>query len=195
MKTILGVILILIVILMMSGCSDEGQPVIEAGDNMGSNESFSYSESLAQISEQISTGAFLGKTKAEVDIPPEKFYMESEGAIGYDAVCLYETSGTVTMLLKEQKVIECTFGSKPFTEQNTFDSQLKAINKNISTALSLEMKEFSFICGDKSLDELEAVFQGKGILKVDYQTDRFNLTITAVGTNGEATISVSQQMK
>ena len=57
------------------------------------------------------------------------------------------------------------------------------------------VKEFNVICNEKGIDERDAVFSGKGVLKVEYDASTYKVTISAIGSNGEAIITATQLLK
>ena len=69
------------------------------------------------------------------------------------------------------------------------------MNEKIAEALGLEVQDFTIICNEQTLDEREVVFSGKGILKAEYDVGTYKLTISAIGSNGEAIITVTQFLK
>ena len=58
----------------------------------------------------------------------------------------------------------------------------------------LNLKEFDYV-GPEEMDEYESLFSGKGILKSVYETGDTIITLSAIGTNNEAVITVSQILK
>ena len=60
--------------------------------------------------------------------------------------------------------------------------------------LNVTLKEFDYV-GPEEMDEYESLFSGKGILKSVYETGDTIITLSAIGTNNEAVITVSQILK
>lgn len=195
MKSILGVILIILIFVMLTGCSDEVPNSSDTTHQMGSSQSFSYSESYTDLSKQFMDSQYIGVLRSEILLPAETIYMESADAIGFDNVSINGVCGNLTMMFEDNRSISCTFGSKSFKDKSDFFVHFNTMNEKIAEALDVPEKEFDVICNDKTLDEREAVFSGKGVLKAEYDVDNYKLTISAIGSNGEAIITVTQLLK
>lgn len=195
MKSVFGVILIILIFVMLTGCSDEVPNSSDTTHQMGSSQSFSYSESYTDLSKQFMDSQYIGVLRSEIPLPAETIYMESADAIGFDNVSINGVCGNLTMMFEENRSISCTFGSKSFKDKSDFFVHLNTMNEKIAQALGVSEKEFDVICNDKILDEREAVFSGKGVLKAEYDVDNYKLTISAIGSNGEAIITVTQLLK
>lgn len=195
MKSVFGVILIILIFVMLTGCSDEVPNSSDSTHQMGSSQSFSYSESYTDLSRQFMDSQYIGVLRSEIPLPAETIYMESADAIGFDNVSINGVCGNLTMMFEENRSISCTFGSKSFKDKSDFFVHLNTMNEKIAQALGVSEKEFDVICNDKTLDEREAVFSGKGVLKAEYDVDNYKLTISAIGSNGEAIITVTQLLK
>lgn len=195
MKSVFGVILIILIFVMLTGCSDEPQNTVETSHQTGSSQGFSYSESYTDLSKQFMGGQYIGVLRSEITLPAETIYMESAEAIGFDNVSIYGICGNMTMVFEDNNSKSCTFGSKAYTDKNDFSVQLNTMNEKIAEALGLEVQDFTIICNDQTLDEREVVFGGKGVLKADYDAGIYKLTISAIGSNGEAIITVTQFLK
>lgn len=195
MKSVLGVILIIFIFVMLTGCSDDPQNTVETSHLTGSSQSFSYSESYTDLSKQFIAGQYIGVLRSEIALPAETIYMESAEAIGFDNVSVYGVCGNVTMAFEDNRSKSCTFGSKAYTDKNDFSVQLNIMNEKVAEALGLEVQDFTIICNDQTLDERQVVFSGKGVLKAEYNAGAYKLTISAIGSNGEAIITVTQLLK
>ena len=195
MKSVFGVILIILIFVMLTGCSDEPQNTVETSHQTGSSQGFSYSESYTDLSKQFMGGQYIGVLRSEITLPAETIYMESAEAIGFDNVSIYGICGNMTMVFEDNNSKSCTFGSKAYTDKNDFSVQLNTMNEKIAEALGLEVQDFTIICNDQTLDEREVVFGGKGVLKADYDAGIYKLTISAIGSKGEAIITVTQFLK
>lgn len=195
MKSVLGVVLIILLFVMLTGCSDEPQNIVETSHQTGSSQSFSYSESYTDLSKQFMGGQYIGVLRSEIMLLAETIYMESAEAIGFDNVSIYGICGNMTMAFEDNRSKSCTFGSKPYTDKNDFSVQLNTLNEKIAEALGVEVQDFITICNDQTLDEREVVFSGKGVLKAEYDAGAYKLTISAIGSNGEAIITVTQLLK
>lgn len=195
MKSVLGVILIILIFVMLTSCSDDSQNSFETSHQTGSSQSFSYSESYTDLSKQFMGGQYIGVLRSEIALPAETIYMESAEAIGFDNVSIYDICGNITMTFEDNNSKACTFGSKAYTDKNDFSVQLNTLNEKIAEALGLEVQDFTIICNDQTLDEREVVFSGKGVLKAEYDAGAYKLTISAIGSNGEAIITVTQLLK
>lgn len=195
MKSVLGVILIILIFVMLSGCSDDVQNSSDTVSQTGVSETFTYSESFTDLSKQFMGGQYIGVARSEIKLPEETIYMESADAIGFDNVSIHGVCGNLTMMFEDNRSISCTFGSKSYTDKNDFSVQLNTMNEKIAEALGLEVQDFTIICNDQALDEREAVFSGKGVLKAEYEVENYKLTISAIGSNGEAIIAVTQLLK
>ena len=195
MKSVLGVILIVLIFVMLTGCSDDVPNTSDTTHQIGSSESFTYSESYTDLSKQFMGGQYIGVLRSEIPLPAETIYMESAEAIGFDNVSINGVCGNLTMMFEDNRSISCTFGSKSFKDKSDFFVHLNTMNEKIAEALDVPEKEFDVICNDKTLDEREAVFSGKGVLKAEYDVDNYKLTISAIGSNGEAIITVTQLLK
>ena len=195
MKSVFGVILIILIFVMLTGCSDDPQNTFETSHQTDSSQSFSYSESYTDLTKQFMGGQYIGVLRSEIMLPAETIYMESAEAIGFDNVSIYGICGNMTMAFEDNRSISCTFGSKSFKDKSDFFVHFNTMNEKIAEALDVPEKEFDVICNDKTLDEREAVFSGKGVLKAEYDVDNYKLTISAIGSNGEAIITVTQLLK
>ncbi len=195
MKTVCGVILLIILFLICCGCSDEDSSAQNSSMAITSGESYSYSESYKDISAEFISGKYLGKARDEIVLPEETIYMESAEAFGFDNISVYEVCGTLTMSFKESKTHSCTFGSIVYKDETEFFVKLNEVNSKIAKELGVEVSEFSLINSSKEMDERKVVFSGKGFLKSEYETDLYKLTLSAVGTNGEAIITITQILK
>ena len=195
MKSVFGVILIILIFVMLTGCSDEVPNSSDTTHQMGSSQSFSYSESYTDLSKQFMDSQYIGVLRSEIPLPAETIYMESADAIGFDNVSINGVCGNLTMMFEDNRSISCTFGSKSFKDKSDFFVHFNNMNEKIAEALDVPEKEFDVICNDKTLDEREAVFSGKGVLKAEYDVDNYKLTISAIGSNGEAIITVTQLLK
>ena len=195
MKSILGVILIILILIMLTGCSDDPQNTVDTSHQTGISESFTYSESYTDLSKQFMDSQYIGVLRSEIPLPAETIYMESADAIGFDNVNINGVCGNLTMMFEDNRSISCTFGSKSFKDKSDFFVHFNTMNEKIAEALDVPEKEFDVICNDKTLDEREAVFSGKGVLKAEYDVDNYKLTISAIGSNGEAIITVTQLLK
>lgn len=195
MKSVLGVILIILIFVMLTGCSEEVQNPSDSVQQTDSSESFSYSKSYTDLSNQFMDGQYIGVARSEIKLPAETIYMESADAIGFDNVCIHGVCGNLTMMFEDNRSISCTFGSVSFTDKLDFSVRLNTINEKIAAALGVPTKEFEVICNDSTLDEREAVFSGKGVLKAEYEVENYKLTISAIGSDGEAIITVTQLLK
>ena len=195
MKSVLGLILIILIFAMLTGCSDDVPNTSDTTHQIGSSESFTYSESYTDLSKQFMGGQFIGVLRSEIPLPAETIYMESADAVGFDNVSINGVCGNLTMMFEDNRSISCTFGSKAFKDKSEFSVQLNTMNEKVAEACGIPVKEFDVICNVKELDEREAVFSGKGVLKLEYDVDNFKLTISAIGSNGEAIITVTQLLK
>ena len=195
MKSVLDVILIVLIFVMLTGCSDDAQSTSDTPYQTGSSQSFSYSESYTDLSKQFMDCHYIGVLRTEIPLPAETIYMESAEAIGFDNVSINGVCGNLTMMFEDNRSISCTFGSKFFKDKSDFSVHLNTMNEKIAEALSVPEKEFDVICNDKTLDEREAVFSGKGVLKAEYDVENYKITISAIGSNGEAIITVTQLLK
>ena len=195
MKSVFGVILIILIFVMLTGCSDDPQNTFETSHQTDSSQSFSYSESYTDLTKQFMGGQYIGVLRSEIMLPAETIYMESAEAIGFDNVSIYGICGNMTMTFEDNSSKSCTFGSKAYTDKNDFSVQLNTMNEKIAEALGLEVQDFTIICNDRTLDEREVVFSGKGVLKAEYDAGTYKLTISAIGSNGEAVITVTQFLK
>lgn len=195
MKSVLGVVLIILIFVMLTGCSDDPQNTVETSHQTGSSQSFSYSESYTDLSKQFMGGQYIEVLRSEIMLPSETIYMESAEAVGFDNVSIYGVCGNVTMTFEDNRSKSCTFGSKAYTDKNDFSVQLNTMNEKVAEALGLEVQDFTIICNDQTLDEREVVFSGKGVLKAEYDAGAYKLTISAIGSNGEAIITVTQLLK
>lgn len=195
MKSVFGVILIIIIFIMLTGCSEEGEDISETTHQTVSGESASYSESYTDLSEQFFKGQYIGVNRSEILIPADTIFMESSEAIGFERVNIYDVCGNITVMFEDERSKSCTFGSEPFTEKTELSVQLNTMNEKIAEALGVTVQDFDFICNDKTLDELKGVFAGKGVLKTEYDFGTYSLTVSAIGSNGEAVITVTQLLK
>lgn len=195
MKSVFGVILIILIIVMLTGCSDDVQNSSDTVSQTGVSETFTYSESYTDLSNQFIDSRYIGVARSEIELPAETIYMESADAIGFDNVSIYGVCGNLTMMIEDNRSISCTFGSISFTDKSDFSVRLNTINEKIAAALGVPTKEFEVICNDSTLDEREAVFSGKGVLKAEYEVENYKLTISAIGSDGEAIITVTQLLK
>lgn len=195
MKSVFGVILIIIIFIMLTGCSEEGEDISETTNQTVSGESASYSESYTDLSEQFFKGQYIGVNRSEILIPADTIFMESSEAIGFERVNIYDVCGNITVMFEDERSKSCTFGSEPFTEKTELSVQLNTMNEKIAEALGVTVQDFDFICNDKTLDELKGVFAGKGVLKTEYDFGTYSLTVSAIGSNGEAVITVTQLLK
>ena len=195
MKSVFGVILIILIFVMLTGCSDDVPYASDTTHQIGSSESFTYSESYTDLSKQFMGGQYIGVLRSEIPLPAETIYMESAEAIGFDNVSIYGICGNMTMAFEDNSSKSCTFGSKAYTDKNDFSVQLNTMNEKIAEALGLEVQDFTIVCNDQTLDEREVVFSGKGVLKAEYDAGIYKLTISAIGSNGEAIITVTQFLK
>lgn len=195
MKSVLGVILIILLFLMLTGCSEDVQNTSETSHQTGSSQTVTYSESYTDLSEPFMDGQYIGVLRSEIKLPAETIYMESAEAMGFDKVCIFNVCGNLTMMFEENRAISCSFGSITFKDKSDFSVQLNMMNEKVSNALGVQTKEFDVICNDTSIDEREAVFSGKGVLKVEYEVENYKMTISALGANGEAIITVTQLLK
>lgn len=195
MKSVFGVILIIIIFIMLTGCSEEGEDISAMTHQTVSGESASYSESYTDLSEQFFKGQYIGVNRSEILIPADTIFMESSEAIGFERVNIYDVCGNITVMFEDERSKSCTFGSEPFTEKTELSVQLNTMNEKIAEALGVTVQDFDFICNDKTLDELKGVFAGKGVLKTEYDFGTYSLTVSAIGSNGEAVITVTQLLK
>lgn len=195
MKSVLGVILIILIFVMLTGCSDDVQNSSDTVSQTGVSETFTYSESYTDLSNQFMDSQYIGVARSEIELPAETIYMESADAIGFDNVSIYGVCGNLTMMFEDNRSISCTFGSISFTDKSDFSVRLNTMNEKIAAALGVPTKEFEVICNDSTLDEREAVFSGKGVLKAEYEVENYKLIISAIGSNGEAIIAVTQLLK
>lgn len=195
MKSVFGVILIIIIFIMLTGCSEEGEDISETTHQTVSGESASYSESYTDLSEQFFKGQYIGVNRSEILIPADTIFMESSEAIGFERVNIHGVCGNITVMFEDERSKSCTFGSEPFTEKTELSIQLNTMNEKIAEALGVTVQDFDFICNDKTLDELKGVFAGKGVLKTEYDFGTYSLTVSAIGSNGEAVITVTQLLK
>lgn len=195
MKSVFGVILIIIIFIMLTGCSEEGEDISETTHQTVSGESASYSESYTDLSEQFFKGQYIGVKRSEILIPADTIFMESSEAIGFERVNIYDVCGNITVMFEDERSKSCTFGSEPFIEKTELSVQLNTMNEKIAEALGVTVQDFDFICNDKTLDELKGVFAGKGVLKTEYDFGTYSLTVSAIGSNGEAVITVTQLLK
>lgn len=195
MKSVLGVVLIILLFVMLTGCSDEGQSTSNISHQTDSSHSFTYSESYTDLSKQFMGGQYIGVSRSEITLPAETIYMESAEAIGFDNVSIYGICGNITMMFEDNNSKSCTFGSKAFKDKSDFSVQLNNMNQKVADALGIPVKEFNVICNEKGIDERDAVFSGKGVLKVEYDASTYKVTISAIGSNGEAIITVTQLLK
>lgn len=195
MKSVFGVILIILIFVMLSGCSDDPQNMVETFHQTGSGQSFSYSESYTDLSKQFMGGQYIGVLRSEITLPAETIYMESADAVGFDNISINGVCGNLTMMFEDNRSISCTFGSEVFKDKSDFSVQLNTMNEKVAEELGIPVKEFDVICNKKELDEREAVFSGKGVLKLEYDVGNYKLTISAIGSNGEAIITVTQLLK
>ena len=195
MKSVFGVILIILIFVMLTGCSDDPQNMVETSHQTGTSQGFSYSESYTDLSKQFMDGQYIGVLRSEITLPEETIYMESAEAIGFDNVSIYGICGNMTMAFEDNRSKSCTFGSKAYTDKNDFSVQLNTMNEKVAEAFGFEVQDFTIICNDHTLDEREVVFSGKGVLKAEYDVGTYKLTISAIGSNGEAIITVTQFLK
>lgn len=195
MKSVFGVILIILIFVMLSGCSDEVPNTSDTTHQIGSSESFTYSESYTDLSKQFMGGQYIGVLRSGIALPAETIYMESADAVGFDNVSIYGICGNMTMMFEDNKSMSCTFGSKSYTDKTEFSVQFNNLNEKIAEALGVEAQAVTIVCNDKTLDEREAVFSGKGVLKAEYDAGNYKLTISAIGSNGEVIITVTQLLK
>ena len=195
MKSVFGVILIILIFVMLTGCSDDPQNMVETSHQTGTSQGFSYSESYTDLSKQFMDGQYIGVLRSEITLPEETIYMESAEAIGFDNVSIYGICGNMTMAFEDNRSKSCTFGSKAYTDKNDFSVQLNTMNEKVAEAFGFEVQDFTIICNDHTLDEREVVFSGKGVLKAEYDAETYKLTISAIGSNGEAIITVTQFLK
>ena len=195
MKSVFGVILIILIFIMLTGCSEEGEDISETTHQTVSEESLSYSESYTDLSEQFFKGQYIGVNRSEISIPADTIFMESSEAIGFERVNIYGVCGNITVMFEDEKSKSCTFGSKAFTDKTELSVQINTVNEKIAEALGVPVQDFDFICNDKTLDELKGVFAGKGVLKTEYDFGTYSLTVSAIGSNGEAVITVTQLLK
>ena len=195
MKSVFGVILIILIFVMLTGCSDDPQNMVETSHQTGTSQGFSYSESYTDLSKQFMDGQYIGVLRSEITLPEETIYMESAEAIGFDNVSIYGICGNMTMAFEDNRSKSCTFGSNAYTDKNDFSVQLNTMNEKVAEAFGFEVQDFTIICNDHTLDEREVVFSGKGVLKAEYDAETYKLTISAIGSNGEAIITVTQFLK
>ena len=68
MKSVFGVILIILIFVMLTGCSDDVSDFSDTTHLTESNQSFSYSESSFDITNQFSSGVYLSIKTSEIDL-------------------------------------------------------------------------------------------------------------------------------
>lgn len=194
MKSVLGVIIIILIFIILAGCSDEENRTDKANQTEGDSNA-GYSEIYTDLSEQFTENRYIGVSRSEIPLPTETVYMESAEAIGFDNIIIYGVRGSMTMMFKDGKSISCTFGSKAFKEKSDFSVKINNLNEKIAEALGTSVHEFKIVCNDKTLDEREAVFSGKGVLETEYDAGVCKLVIKAIGSDKEAIVTVTQILK
>lgn len=195
MKSVFGVILIILIFIMLTGCSEEGEDISDTTHKTVSQESLSYSESYTDLSEQFIKGQYIGVNRSEILISEDTIFMESSEAIGFERVNIYGVRGNITVMFEDEKSKSCLFGSEAFTDKTELSVQINTVNEKVAEALGVPVQDFDFICNDKTLDELKGVFAGKGVLKTEYDFGTYSLTVSAIGSNDEAVITVTQLLK
>lgn len=192
MKSVFGVILIILIFIMLSGCSDEEQNFSETTRQTENNQSISYSESSFDITNQFSSGAYLNIKTSEIDIPIEHRFMEGDNALGFDNISLFGIKGDMTVIYNNDKINTSTFCTKSYNDKLLLNQDMARINSKTAEFFALEQHEYTLICNDKEKDEFEAILDGSGVLVVNYSTDNFEIRIQVLSSNKEAVISVTQ---
>ena len=194
MKSVLGVIIIILIFVMLTGCSDDVNDFLDTTHQTESNQSFSYSESSFDITNQFSSGAYLSVKTSQIDIPIEHRFMEGDNALGFDNVSLFGINGDMTVIYNNDKINSSTFCTKSYKDKLLLNQDMTLINNKIAEVFALEPNEYTLVCNDKEKDEFEAVFDGSGVLFVNYSTENFEIRIQVLSSNGEAVISVTQYL-
>lgn len=195
MKTVFGIILLLLIFLLLTGCSDEGQPIDIDTDMAEQRGNANFNIELFEVADQLVSGSYLGKTRESLGIPTDNLFMEGEKTVGFDQVSFLGIDGSMTMLLENDLVNSCTFSTDACKEKSTLRANLDEVNKFIADSLNLQKNEFDFICNDKTIDEYDALFSGKGVLKTVYEVDRRSVAVNVIGSGNEAAISIVIQSK
>lgn len=190
MKTILGFILLVLLFISLCGCSDETPT--EGVASMPAKSVFT--QEYIEISDFFFKEDFIDKSKESLPIPKTNLFMENNKSIGFDYVSMFGIEGNITFTVEEGKVFSATFGSRSYIEKNLFKHELASANQKIAEMLNVNLKEFDYVGPDET-DEYESLFLGKGILKAVYGTGKTIITLSAIGTNNEAVITVSQILK
>lgn len=190
MKTGLEFILLVLWFILLCGCSNE----IPIESIALKPEKSIFTQEYIEISDCFFEEGFIGKSKDSIPIPKTNLFMENDNSLGFDYVTMFEMNGNITFTLEEGKVFSASFGSNSYIEKNPYKHTLTATNQKIAKMLNVSLKEFDYV-GPEEMDEYEALFSGKGILKSVYETGDTIITLSAIGTNNEAVITVSQILK
>lgn len=190
MKTVLGFILLVFLIISFCGCSDE-MPV-ESNEEKPLQSVFK--QEYVEISDCFFKGSFIGKSKDNISIPKTNLFMENKDSVGFDYVSIFGINGTVTFTFENGTVFSTTFGTKSYIDKSLLKHDLIGLNEKISKELGVDIKEFDYLCPN-DMDEYEALFAGKGVIKTVYETNDCSITLNAIGTNNEAVITLSQIKK
>ena len=190
MKTGLGFILLILLFISLCGCSDE----IPIENVVSASEKNIFTQEYTEISDFFFKEGFIGESKDSIPIPKTNLFMENDNSLGFDYVTMFGMKGNITFTLEEGKVFSATFGSNSYIEKNLYKHTLTAANQKIAKMLNVTLKEFDYV-GPEEMDEYESLFSGKGILKSVYETGDTIITLSAIGTNNEAVITVSQILK
>lgn len=134
-------------------------------------------------------GEYLGKSSDACGLPEDSLFMTGDGVCGYDYISIGTVKGNLTCYFSDSGVYSFIFGSNPFEGNDEFTAAFREVNTAIAGGVNRDAVEPVFTGADTE-DSLTAMFDGKGVLISEYETESCVITVTGCGVNGVATIAV-----
>ena len=185
------IVLLLLVFLMLTGCSDKPDPISTDLPEISEEAAPLIPEQeYYEIGEQLIGGSWIGGSPSEFGIPEDNIFATDSELVSYDYVSVFGTEGNIAFYLRDEKVSKCVFGSNPYDDRTVYTEALNLVNKSIAEALGQEVKELIFTGHDDTEDEWDLFYQGGGTFTVDYEKNGFAVSVRGIGINSMATVVV-----
>ncbi len=185
------IVLLLLVFLMLTGCSDKPDP-ISADLPINDEEAAPLipEQEYHEIGEQLIGGGWMNGKPSDFGIPEDNVFLTDNELVSYDYVSLFGTQGNIAFYLCDEKVAKCVFGSNPYDDRTVFSEALDFVNKSVAETVRQEVRELTFTGQDDSEDEWELFYNGGGTFKAEYEFQGLSLSVEGIGVNSMATIVV-----